>query len=286
MSSIFVVTGSVALPEGLTLAANGQPVSLPDIAPLGTGSAAYFWRLPSYLEPSTTYTLTAGSSGAATEITHFTTAASYDKTPGSAPVVAGLRLWSIRYPVDEIGAGGCVFAEYEGYIDLDYQDGNIPDTDSAEVIHVLRLSPKTGGAQQSFVFAGGPFIGAWENGPSGGMTPVAEGSLPSPTRALWKPTVERGREYCATLQLYGRNDLAMEPVVSNTVCATPIEADRSGWGTPVAPSGGGCSLLPGPPIGGWAVLAFVLGGLAARRWSRRRAQAASAAENQAFTSAQ
>ena len=37
-----------------------------------------------------------------------------------------MRLWRVRYPVAQIGAGGCVFDQYQGYIDIDYQDGRCP----------------------------------------------------------------------------------------------------------------------------------------------------------------
>lgn len=123
-------------------------------------------------------------------------------------MLENLRLWRIHYPVDQIAAGGCVFGEYEGYIDLNYQDGSLPGTPAEEVISVLRLAPKTGGSSQTFVFAGTThFEGApqlWDPA-TAAFADVPDGGLPSPVCALWKPVLEPDREYCATLTLYGRN---------------------------------------------------------------------------------
>ena len=47
--------------------------------------------------------------------------------------------------------------------------------------------------------------------------------------ALWNPVLEPEREYCATLTLYGRNDLAMPAVVSNSLCAPVVNLDHPIW---------------------------------------------------------
>ena len=190
-------------------------------------------------------------------------------------MLENLRLWRIHYPVDQIAAGGCVFGEYEGYIDLNYQDGSLPGTPAEEVISVLRLAPKTGGSSQTFVFAGTThFEGApqlWDPA-TAAFADVPDGGLPSPVYALWKPVLEPDREYCATLTLYGRNDLAMASVTSNSVCAAVINATATPDNGSVGKPSSGCALGSGHPSGFWALtlptLAIILSALRVRR--RRR----------------
>lgn len=231
MTSIILVTGSSAIPTTPTLQAGGQVVTGLTVEALGSGllgeKGASFWRLHAGLSPSTSYTLQGLENGVQREATGFTTAAAYDKTPGQAPVLDRLRLWRVHYPVEQVGAGGCVFSEYEGYIDLDYQDGSVPNTPSAEIVSVLSLQPKTGGTGQSFVFAGrAHFDGAQiENALGSALIDIPDGAFPSPVYALWKPSLEPDREYCATLTLFGRNDLAMPAVISNSVCAQVTNMD-------------------------------------------------------------
>ena len=64
-------------------------------------------------------------------MTRFTTAAGYDKIEGTAPVVNAVHLWRVRYPVADIGSGNCVFAEYHGFITVDYDPGTVPNTPAA-----------------------------------------------------------------------------------------------------------------------------------------------------------
>jgi MYXO-CTERM domain-containing protein len=272
MSSIFLVSGSASTPAGLTLQADGQAVTMPGIALLGSGvsgGSATFWRISSYLQASTTYVLSNTTGGATSELTRFTTTPSYDKNPGQAPVLDNLRLWRVRYPVSQIAAGGCVFAEYEGYIDLNYQDGSLPGTPAEEVITVLTLAPKTGGDSQTFVFAG---LSHFEGAPlydsaTGAVVDVPDGGVPSPVYALWKPALEPDREYCATLTLYGRNDQAMGNVVSNSVCAAVMNVsagpDTGGNGS----TSSGCTLGGRNSSGSWA---FALAALAIVVGVRRR----------------
>lgn len=278
MSSIFLVSGTASIPAGLTLQAAGQPMTMPAIMALGSGvmgaAGATFWQISSYLQSSTAYVLSYSNNGVATELTHFTTAASYDKSPAQAPVLESLRLWRVHYPVDQVAAGGCVFGEYEGYIDLNYQDGSLPGTPAEEVISVLRLEPKTGGSSQTFVFAGAThFEGApqqWDPA-TAAFVDVPDGGLPSPVYALWKPALEPDREYCATLTLYGRNDLAMGNVTSNSVCAAVINASASP--DSVAKTSSGCALGAGKPSAFWAFTLPALAMLSALRIRRRRSSA-------------
>jgi hypothetical protein len=240
-TSIIIAAGA-SQPSGLTLDAGGQTVTLPSILTLGSGllgsSIATFYRLPLYLATSTSYTLSALDNGTSRELTHFTTAAGYDKAPGQAPVIDRLRLWRVRYPVEQVAAGGCVFDEYEGYIDVDYQDGSVPNTPANEIVTVLSLQTKTGSSTQKFVFAGlSHFDGAQvQNAMGSALVDVPDGGFPSPVYALWKPTLEPDREYCVSMTLYGRNDQAMPQVTSNNVCATVTNLDaRPGINDAAAP---------------------------------------------------
>jgi hypothetical protein len=196
-------------------------------------------------------------------LTTFTTVSSDEKQPGQAPVLTDLRLWRVRYPVEEVGAGRCVFAEYEGYIDVNYQDGSVPGTPAEEVIAVISLEPRTGGSRQTFAFAGiGHFEGAplWDAATQT-QVDVPEGGLPSPLYALWKPTLEGDREYCATMTLFGRGVPEAPSVTSNLACAKVMNVDaRPGAGE------GGCRLSRGHARAGWvmALIGLVL------VWARSR----------------
>jgi hypothetical protein len=219
----------------------------------------------------------------------------------------------VRYDVSQVGAGGCVFAEYEGYVDLDYQPGALPGTPPEQVVQVLSLAPRHGGTTQTFVFAGsGKFEGAPVEAPGGnGTTDVVEGGRPSPAFAAWKPELTPDQEYCATITIYGRNDLAVEALRSEQICApvmnvdarsptpapsdaavgTPAAVDASPAGPPPADAGAGteqpaapgpavasdgCSLGRGRASSASAVaLALIALGYAARR-SRRSAGSAPA----------
>ncbi len=271
MSSIFVVTGSASPPSGLSLTAGGQAVPLPTIELIGSGQFAgrwaSFWRLSdAQLLTSTNYVLSASDAATSSQLTTFTTAASYDKKPGQAPVLADLRLWRVRYPIDQIGAGGCVFAEYEGYIDIDYQDGTLPGTPAEETIGRITLEPRTGGLVQTFVFAGIPHFygGAWTQGQSSNP----DGTVRSPI-VPWNPTLEPDREYCVTISLYGRNDRASLPIVSNQICSNVMNVDAQAGG---GSSSSGCQVGRGQTTS-WSILLALLGltwafGRRRRRWMR------------------
>jgi len=220
------VASSQEVPPGLTLLANGQAAALPGVTSLGTGLAAdgwaSFYRIAGPLVPSTSYVLQAGVPAPAT-LTQFSTAATYTKDPGTAAVVNGLRLWRVHYPPARVNAGGCVFSEYEGYFALDFTPASIPGTPAAEVVSVLTLSSDQLGTAQSFVFSGITALpGGLAPAVSGDGVVLSSGEALSAGAALWKPNLETGRSYCATIVSYGRNDLAAGPLQSAKVCATVV----------------------------------------------------------------
>ena len=226
-----MVIGGIGAPSGLTLEANGQPVPVPALDTLSrgflSGGLGTVWRFHETLAPSTTYVLRAQEATGTRELTRFTTAASYDKAPGTPPLLERLRLWRVRYDVQEIAAGGCVFDEYEGYIDLDYQPGAVPGTPMDQVVHVVSLRPKNGSSSETWASLG---PAKFEDVPAQGR--------PSPT-ATWKPLLAPDREYCATVTLYGRNDRAMPEVRSETLCAPVMNVDAR-----TRPAGGTDAGLP------------------------------------------
>ena len=228
-SSIVVVTGPGGLlATSLTLEAGGAPVAVPIPTVLGDGLAAgrpaRFLRFAGPLLPGTPYVLRALEPGAAAprEVTRFTTAATYSKTVGTPATIERMRLWRVRYPVTRILAGDCVRDEYMGYIDIQYRDGEVPETPPAEVIGTFTLTPRNGASSQSFTFSGERFTGQLSG------LPVAD--LPQPSDAAWVVELAPDREYCLTLTTVGRNDLANLPLRSNTVCAPVLSIDLSGAG--------------------------------------------------------
>jgi hypothetical protein len=301
-TSIIVAGGSTEIPVGLSLEANGQSVTLPALEFVGDGMAATgfgrYFRLRGALEPSTEYVLRGQDGGQLRELTRFTTAAGYDKAPGAPPNLERLRLWRVHYPPEQVRGGSCVFDEIEGYVAIDYTDGALPGTPADEIVHVLSLRAQNGTELQSFVFSGvGKFEGApGVDRPDGGAD-LSSGSLANLPYAPWKPTLAPDRVYCATLSLYGRNDQAMVPVASNTICAPVMNVDTrptidagptadagaggvSGAGGPevdaapaaLAHPGDGCSCSIGRGGAGpaQALTPVVLGLLAASRRARTR----------------
>jgi len=252
-SSIFLVASSQEVPPGLTLLADGQAVALPGVTSLGTGLAAdgwaSFYRIAGPLMASTSYALQAGVPAPAS-LTQFSTAAAYDKDPGTAAAVNSLRLWRVHYPPARVNAGGCVSSEYEGYFALDFTPASIPGTPAAEVVSVLTLSSEQLGTAQSFVFSGITALpGGLAPAVSGDGVVLSSGEALSAGAALWKPDLETGRSYCATIVSYGRNDLAAGPLQSAKVCATVVGLDSGnttggggaagGGGTGAGGQGGG-----------------------------------------------
>jgi hypothetical protein len=226
MTSVVLVS-STRTPTGLTVQVGGQAVDFPNLTFLGHGLAkdgsAFFWYLNGSLSPSTTYVLSDQESGVTHALTRFTTAATYDQVAGQAPVLNGLHLWHVnpqQGPPDT-----CAFSDYDGYIDLDYQDGSMPGTPGEELVNVLSLRDQADNSPQTFVFAGvGHFQGvqiedAWVD--------LSDGGLPWLALGMWQPSLKLDHQYCATLTLYGRNNLAIPTVVSNTVCSGVVSIDAT-----------------------------------------------------------
>jgi hypothetical protein len=212
ITTIFLATGST-LPAGLVIEANGQPQPLPAILPLGSGPQGTWWQLQGQLLPAASYVVRIEGGK---ELTRFTTAATYDKPPGRDTRLDRLRLWRVRYSPADVGAGACVFAEFEGYADVDYQPPPLPGTPPDEAINVLSLTPRNGGVTQTLVFAGSEPIRLARTDTG---APVPSGQRPSPAQSIWKPELSADREYCATLTIYGRGSLALTPVSSAPLCA-------------------------------------------------------------------
>jgi hypothetical protein len=250
-SSIFI-GARLPEPQGIEVEENGKVLTLAGFEALGTGSVGALakgtvgsWsRLRNHLSPGATYVVRATEEGATRELTRFTTAATYDKTPGVAAAPSRLRLWRVHYPLGQVNGGSCVFSEYEGYIDLDYQPGSLPGTPPDEVINVLTLTPKTGGAPQRYAFAGSERVKlarSFDEFGGKGVTDVPDGGVPSPIHSPWKPELMPDREYCLTVTTYGRNDMAILATTSQPVCA-PVTSLMAGS----APADGGA---PGPEAG-------------------------------------
>lgn len=228
-SSLVLITSSTSPPTDFSLEANGAPVSLLAAAQLGHGiygggvaknARAIFWSVNAGLQPSTNYVLRQSDGTLTTEVTRFSTGTSADAQPGRAPVLQELRLWRVRYPTDDL-ASSCVGGEYEGYVDINYQDGSIPGTPLPQTVSIITLTPRAGGTSQSFVFSGvSHFVGTG--------AAVKPDERPDPTLAVWKPLLDPDTDYCATMTVFGRNDLATGPVTSNRICAGVKSMDAPG----------------------------------------------------------
>jgi MYXO-CTERM domain-containing protein len=247
-TSIFV-RGGRELPQALVLEANGQPVPITATESLGAGDRSGPWvKLDADLAPLTTYTLRGQDQGAPVELTRFTTAAAPGATPGTAPRLQKLQLYRVQYPRNLVGAGSCVQAEAEGFIDLTYQPGTVPETPAGEVFHVATLTRKAGGPAQRHVLVGAEPVKLTLFTPSIADPAV---QLPDPAYSLWKPQLDAGDELCVTLTVHGRNDRAFAPMTSEPICARVTALQFPGWPDATAPEeGGGCSVGHGAPPGG------------------------------------
>jgi hypothetical protein len=226
-------------PSQLTLVAGATEVPLDGVTMLGagidgtTGLRTQFWRvrLLDPLLPASAELVLTGFGASAIQpsltrvmLTTFVTAAGYDKNnPGTPAVIKSLSLRRVRYPLSDIGAGFCVFAEYQGYITVDIEPAVIPGTPPESVVSTVTLAPRHGGAaEQSFMFTGpAPFLGY----------PPLPSNYPT-SGERWMPDLDPTLEYCASISSFGFNDLAVLPVVSNSVCATVEQIAVPGAGEP------------------------------------------------------
>jgi hypothetical protein len=257
-TSLVVLSG--LQPSQLTLTAGATNVPLDGVTLIGdgidgtTGRRTQFWRVrvaDALLPTASELVLSGiGQNGARIALTTFTTAAAYDKKDAGTPaVLKSLGLRRVRYPLSEINAGQCVFAEYHGFIAVEIDPATIPGTPPESVVSTLTLAPRHGGAApQSFTFTGpAPFVG-----------------FPLLTSGGWMPHLDPTLEYCASITSFGNNDLAVQPVTSNMLCATVEQvsgADASAPGT-----SDGCSVAGGAS-GGSATLLVQLVMIARRRRS-------------------
>jgi hypothetical protein len=261
---------SRAEPTGLTLLAGGQNVALSAPVSLGGGAdgslgPASFWQvrpLDGMLPGNVEHVLTATFAGGTVEATRFTTGAGYDKVEGVAPVARAVHLWRVRYPVADIASGNCVFAEYHGFITVDYAPATVPSTPPASVVHTFRLAPETGGSAQQFSYTGEAAFTGTE----------PTGAYPLPT-APWQPELDPTRRYCLGISAFGDGDLARLPLQSQSVCADVVQLSAAGAPPPpgVGSGGdGGCAVAGARRARGAAWL-FVAAVALARRRPRRSA---------------
>jgi hypothetical protein len=222
-------------PVGLTLRAGTQTVALSAPVKIGLGveetlGAASFYQVKpatadGMLVGSAEQVLTATYQDATVEVTRFTTASSYDKTEGVAPVLRAVRFWRVRYPVGDIASGNCVAAEYHGFLTVDYTAATVPKTPASSVIHTLHVAPMNGGSEQTFVYVGAT--------PFKGHEPTE--AYPTPTW-LWHPELDPTRPYCMTISAFGDGDMARTSLQSQTVCAEVVQLSAAG--APPPPDGG------------------------------------------------
>lgn len=276
-----IVLSSTQEPSGLALFAADAPVGPLSFERLGSGvhrevGQTSFWRVqigasPDPGEPlqgNTEYLLTSagGSDGGQREVTRFTTSSGYDKDGGAPPVLHGMKLWRVRYPVKDIASGNCVFAEYHGFVTVDYLPAVTTNTPAGAMIHTFSLAPKTGGAPQTFVYVGKTaFMG---------LEPT--GAYPAPV-GEWRPELDPTLDYCLTISAFGDGDRARPPLNSKSVCAPVIQRSAAGAPPPpgVSQGGGGCALAGAAPVRAaaipWACTAMVaIGALAVSRRRRSR----------------
>lgn len=205
---------SVDHPWWVTLTANGVPIPVDGVDSLGGNMTPYanYWRVrgTETLQPNTEYVLTMATtaSGEAFEVTRFTTSEGYDKEKGTPPKLESLALWRVRYPVEDIGAGGCVFSEFHSFADLKYSPAEIPDTPPEATLYRLQTYPKSGWAGQAIMFTGDHlFVGS-----------APEGSYPFPS--WWPAALDPSTEHCFSITVWGYGDRSRGPLTSNVLCAS------------------------------------------------------------------
>lgn len=272
-----LVVFASAQPSALKLLANGQDVPLSLATSLGdgvdaTGSHGGYWQIRaatanSMLVPGAEHVLSQTmSDGSVVEVARFSTGAGYDKAQGVAPVLRGVRLWRVRYPIADIASGNCVFAEYHGFITVDFDAASVPNTPATSIIYTFHLSPKYGGSEQTFVYTGdSPFVG---------LEPTSAYPLPT---GQWQPELDPTRSYCLTVSAFGDGDLARPALASETLCSAVTQLSAAGAPPPPqiggggsSSGGGGCAIATtsrSPSLVWWTVFAVAL-------WRRYRSRPA------------
>jgi MYXO-CTERM domain-containing protein len=222
--SVIVASGEMRPEPHFEVLSNGSVLPTPSLTLLGDGFAigglARFWSLSGPLSPTTAYSIRQMAPGTA-ELSHFTTSASALQQPATPMTLDSLRLWHIRYDKSEVGAGGCVFSEYEGYVDADFTAATFADQAPQDLVNVLSLRAKGGGDEQVFVHAGPEFRWAFAQNGQTGTGKIPDGGRPNP-QALWKPKLTAHDEYCLTVTSYGATSA---PVTSNEICAAVLRID-------------------------------------------------------------
>jgi len=199
------------------------------------------------------------------ELLHFRTASGYDEQPGTAPVITVFRLWRVRYPLDEINSGNCVFSEYQGYVQLAFDAAGFPNTAPGDILYELSLQARTGGDAHRIAFRGDrPYLGHDHSRDPMPLSPTGE----------WPLELDPTREYCATLRAQGDGDLARPAAVSEQVCAKVVQLSAPGAPPPPTTAASGddsglwsCSSAGGRRTSGSSAmwLAVLALGVAARR---------------------
>jgi hypothetical protein len=251
-SSIYI--GGAAVPDPLMVEVDGKPAPSGAATHLGPSLSGSWWRLPGPLPAGATVVVRGTERGATRELTRFTTAAAADHTAAAPSTATRLRVWRVQYPRDQVGRDG-ITREFEGYVDVVYQPGLVPGTPDGEVLTVFQLAPKSGGGPtQTYVVAGRQRVPLAIAGYVASSNPeVPDGLLPSSRYSLWHPSIEPDLEYCITITLHGRNDLAVPPPTSASICTAVINATAPGYPDagpddgPAPPDAGADTALPAPP---------------------------------------
>ena len=101
-----------------------------------------------------------------------------------------------------------MFAEYHGFITVDYDPASVPNTPPASVVHRFRLAPEHGGSEQSLLWTGDASSRA-SNHP---------GRIPAPV-GIWHPERNLTRAYCVSISAFGEGDIARLPLDSGAPSA-------------------------------------------------------------------
>ncbi len=225
-------------PESLALTADGEPLPF-HLEEVATGLHAVHAELPGSKRIVLTGPERYGDKAERKTLSDFTTSPTYDKKQGTPPTLNAVRIKRIRHPVEQLNSGSCVFAEYEVLLEADLSAAVVPDTPEAEVVYTVVLAPKTSGWVRRFGFFGDR-LGKMEDG----WTNVGVTGL----------DLDPAREYCVTVEAYGRGNLARGAMGSEKQCAG-VDSYRTV----------GCSSMPGAALPVLAALGLSLLGRSRRK---------------------